>query len=46
MKYEMKIEFDRKKELENVIKKSYFSGENGKLCGKKTHFKIIPTTLP
>lgn len=37
----MKIEFDRGKELENVIKKSYFSDENnGKLCGKKSHLKI------
>lgn len=36
----MKIEFDKKKELESVIKKSYFSDENGKLCSKKTFLKI------
>lgn len=40
MKYEMKIEFEKKKELEHVIKKSYFSDENGKLCGKKINLKI------
>ena len=37
MKYEMKIEFDKKTELKNVINKSYFiEGNNGKL-GKKNH---------
>ena len=40
MEYEMKIEFDKKTELKNVINKSYFiEGNNGKL-GKKNHLKI------
>lgn len=40
MKYEMKIEFSKKKELDNIIKKSYFDNNNGKLCGNSQHLKI------
>jgi hypothetical protein len=40
MKYEMKIEIDRKKELKSVIEKSYFDENNGKLCGKRYSIKI------
>jgi hypothetical protein len=37
----MKIELDKKKEIESVIKKSYFSdGNNGKLNGKDNQLKI------
>jgi hypothetical protein len=40
MKYEMKIQYDKKKDLKNVIEKSYFEDNNGKLKGKKHHLKI------
>jgi len=40
MKYEMKIEFDRKSELKSVINKSYFINNNGKLIGQKHRLKI------
>ena len=36
----MKIEYDKKKELESVIKKSYFSDNNGKLGSKRSHLSI------
>ena len=40
MKHEMKIEYDKKKDLKNVIEKSYFSENNGKLYGQKHCLKI------
>ena len=40
MKYEMKIEFDRVLELKNLINKSYFENNNGKLNGKDQYLKI------
>ena len=41
MKYELKIEFQDEKQLENVIQSSYFEdGQLGKLVGKKSHLRI------
>ena len=41
MKYELKIEFKIKEELERVIQSSYFEdGTMGKLVGKKTFLTI------
>ena len=41
MKYELKIEFRDKIELDKVIKESYFdAGQKGKLIGKKSSLKI------
>jgi hypothetical protein len=41
MKYELKIEFKIKEELERVIQSSYFEdGTMGKLVGKKTFLSI------
>lgn len=43
MKYEIKINFTKKDELEKVIQESYFEdGTLGKLVGKKTFLKIDP----
>lgn len=36
----MKIEYDKRKDLESVIKKSYFSDNNGKLGTKRSSIKI------
>jgi len=40
MKYEMKIEINRSEELKEIIEKSYFENNMGKLSGKKFHLKI------
>jgi hypothetical protein len=41
MKYELKIEFKEKDELEKMIQKSYFEdGTMGKLIGKKAYIQI------
>jgi hypothetical protein len=41
MKYELKIEFKDKKQLETTIQKSYFEdGTLGKLVGKKSYVTI------
>jgi len=41
MKYELKIEFKEKDELEKMIQKSYFEdGSKGKLIGKKAYIQI------
>jgi hypothetical protein len=41
MKYELKIEYRDKVQLDNVIKESYFNtGTKGKLVGKKISLKI------
>jgi hypothetical protein len=41
MKYELKIEFKEKEQLENTIQKSYFEdGTKGKLVGKKAYLTI------
>jgi len=40
MKYEMKIEYEKTKELKKVIEKSYFEDNNGKLIGKKESIRI------
>lgn len=37
----MKIEYSKKEDLEKIITKSYFDGDNnGKLCNKKNCLKI------
>ena len=42
MKYELKIDFKDNKQLEKVIKKSYFDDGNlGKLVGKKEFLTIL-----
>jgi hypothetical protein len=41
MKYELKIEYKDKSQLDQVIKKSYFDdGTKGKLIGQKSSLKI------
>ena len=41
MKYELKIEFKEKDELEKMIQRSYFEdGTMGKLIGKKAYIQI------
>lgn len=40
MKYEMKIKFEKSDELKEVIEKSYFEDNVGKLRGKKYHLVI------
>ena len=40
MKFEMKFEIDRTSELKELIEKSYFEDNVGKLRGKKYHLKI------
>jgi hypothetical protein len=41
MKYELKIEFKEKEQLESIIQKSYFEdGTKGKLVGKKAYLTI------
>lgn len=41
MKYELKIEFKEKDELEKMIQRSYFEdGTMGKLVGKKAYIQI------
>jgi hypothetical protein len=42
MKYELKIEYKDKSQLDQVIKKSYFEdGTKGKLIGQKISLKIL-----
>lgn len=42
MKYELKIEYKDKSQLDQVIKKSYFEdGSKGKLIGQKISLKIL-----
>jgi hypothetical protein len=42
MKYELKIEFKDKLQLNQVIEESYFNdGTKGKLVGKKSSIKIL-----
>ena len=42
MKYELKIEYKDKSQLDQVIKKSYFEdGTKGKLIGQKSSLKIL-----
>lgn len=40
MKYEMKIEFDKKNELKKVIESCYFDDNNGKLRPCDSHLTI------
>ena len=40
MKYEMKIEYDNVEDLKNLIYKSYFEDNNGKIKGKIAHLEI------
>jgi hypothetical protein len=42
MKYELKIEYKDKSQLDHVIKQSYFDdGNKGKLIGQKSSLKIL-----